>query len=46
MKVIVVHEDGDRESHVKELAAEIRVCVDTGTMRYQGVTVETQREDS
>ena len=45
MKVIVVHEDGDRESRVATLADEVRACVKNGTMRYQGVVVEVRREE-
>ena len=44
MRVIVVHEDGDREDRVAELFASIDICVKTGTMRYQGVGVELWRE--
>jgi hypothetical protein len=35
MRIIVVHEDGDRESRINDLAEEIRICVKTGTTRYQ-----------
>lgn len=45
MRVIVVHEDGDRTSRVAELFASIDMCVRTGTMRHQGVGVELRRED-
>lgn len=42
MKIVVVHEDGDRASRVQELAGEVRHCVKNGTMRYQGVRVEVR----
>lgn len=44
MRVLVVYEDGDREDRVAELFASIDICVNTGTMRYQGVGVELRRE--
>jgi hypothetical protein len=44
VRVIVVHEDGDRESRVAELFASIDIAVNTGSMRYQGVGVELRHE--
>ena len=44
MRVLVVYEDGDKESRLAELFASIDTCVKTGTMRYQGVGVELCRE--
>lgn len=44
MRVIVVHEDGDRDDRVRELLASIVVCVQDGTMRQQGVMVELRHE--
>lgn len=46
MRIIVVHEDGDRATRVAQLAAEIRTCVQTGSMQHQGVSVEMQTEGS
>lgn len=46
MRIIVVHEDGDRTSRVKTLADEVRTCVKNGSMRVIGVPVEVQPEDS
>ena len=45
MRVIVVHEDGDRGDRVATLADEVRACVKNGTMKYQGVVVEVRHED-
>lgn len=45
MKVIVVHEDGDKSSRTNELLASIVVCVQNGTMRHQGVSVELRGEN-
>jgi hypothetical protein len=45
VRIIVVHEDGDRATRVSALASEVRQCVKDGTMRYQGVSVEVQSED-
>ena len=42
MKVIVVHEDGDRSSRVADLLKEVRQCVDQGTLRYQNVSVSLE----
>ena len=45
MRAVVIHEDGDRESRVAELLAEVRECVKNGSMRHQGVAVEMRRVD-
>lgn len=44
MRVIVVHEDGDRSDRVNELAASIVRCVQDGTMRHQGVSIELRTD--
>ncbi len=44
MRVIVVHEDGDRTTRVQELAEEVRQCVKAGSMQALGVSVEVQSE--
>jgi hypothetical protein len=45
MRVLVVHEDGDREDRVAELFADVEICVKLGTMRHQGVRVMLCRDD-
>jgi len=45
MRVIVVHEDGDRESRVAALYTEVGMAIATGTMRYQGVGLSQCHED-
>ncbi|QFG08059.1 hypothetical protein SEA_HERBERTWM_32 [Mycobacterium phage Herbertwm] len=44
MRIIVVHEDGDRSSRVALLAQEVTACVASGSMQYQGVDVEVRHE--
>lgn len=44
MRVIVVHEDGDRTDRVTALAGELCAAVAKGSMRYQGVGVEIRDE--
>jgi hypothetical protein len=44
VRIIVVHEDGDRSSRVETLAAEVRECVKNGSMRVIGAPVEVQHE--
>lgn len=45
MRVIVVHEDGDREDRVATLFAEIDIAITNGTMRYQGVGLALYNEN-
>lgn len=44
MRVIVVHEDGDRSSRVAQLLDEVRECVRTESMQHQGVRVDMKFE--
>lgn len=46
MRVIVVHEDGDRTSRVETLAEEVRICIETGSMRVIGVNLEVRLPQS
>lgn len=46
MRIIVMHEDGDRASRVSTLADEVRKCVENGSMRVIGVSIEVQTEDT
>lgn len=44
MRVIVVHEDGDKSSRVTALAGELCAAIAAGSMRFQGVGVEIRDE--
>lgn len=46
MRVIVVHEDGDRTSRVEALAEEVRTCIENGSMRVIGVSLEVRLPQS
>lgn len=46
MRVIVIHEDGDRINRVEALAEEVRTCIENGSMRVIGVNLEVHLPQS
>ena len=44
MRVVVIHEDGDREKRMAELLDDVRQFI-AGSIRHQGVPVEFRQMD-